>query len=109
MTVLVTRPSPDDEATSSSLRARGYDVLLAPMLRFEAVAFHEDMDALYGAVIVTSANAVRGIEPHLKGHRLLELPLFAAGQHIAAPGRPPPLAHRVPPPTHARGSRRWSP
>src|SRR5260370_40454689 len=80
MTVLVTRPSPDDEATSSSLRARGYDVLLAPMLRFEAVAFHEDMDALYGAVIVTSANAVRGIEPHLKGHRLLDRPPFAAAE-----------------------------
>src|SRR6478736_8244207 len=52
------------------------------MLRFEAVAFRDDMDALYGAVVVTSANAVRGI--HLKGHRLLELPLFAVGEHTAA-------------------------
>src|SRR6267378_4762466 len=84
MAVLVTRPHPDDEATASSLRAKGLEVLLAPMLRFEPVAFHDDMDARYGAVIVTSANALRGIEPHLVGSRLLKLPLFAVGEHTAS-------------------------
>ena len=87
MAVLVTRPHPDDEATAASLRARGFEVLLAPMLRFEPVAFHDDGDARYGAVIVTSANALRGIEPHLKGSRLLELPLFAVGEHTASAAR----------------------
>ena len=67
MAVLVTRPHPDDEATAAALRARGFEVLLAPMLRFEPVAFHDDADARYGAVIVTSANALRGIEPQLAG------------------------------------------
>jgi uroporphyrinogen-III synthase len=84
MAVLVTRPHPDDEATASSLRAKGLEVLLAPMLRFEPVAFHDDMDARYGAVIVTSANALRGIEPHLAGSRLLKLPLFVVGEHTAS-------------------------
>src|SRR3979409_2075984 len=87
MAVLVTRPHPDDEATAASLRARGFEVLRAPMLRFEPVAFHDDADARYGAVVVTSANALRGIEAHLKGHRLLELPLFAVGEHTAAAAR----------------------
>ena len=87
MAVLVTRPHPDDETTAAALRARGFEVLLAPMLRFEPVAFHDDVDAHYGAVIVTSANALRGIEPHLKGHRLLKLPLFAVGEHTAAAAR----------------------
>jgi len=87
MAVLVTRLSPDDEATASALRARGYDVLRAPVLRLEPVAFHDDMNARYGAVIVTSANALRAIEPHLKGHRLLELPLFAVGEQTAAAAR----------------------
>ena len=87
MAVLVTRPQPDDEATAAALRARGYQVLLAPMLRFEPVAFHDDIDARYGAVIVTSANALRGIEPHLAGHRLLKLPLFAVGEHTAGAAR----------------------
>jgi uroporphyrinogen-III synthase len=87
MAVLVTRPHPDDEATAAALRAKGLKVLQAPMLRFEPVAFHDDADARYGAVIVTSANALRGIEAHLKGHRLLKLPLFAVGEHTAAAAR----------------------
>ncbi len=72
MAVLVTRPHPDDEATAAGLRAKGYEVLLAPMLRFEPVAFHDDADARYGAVIVTSANALRGIEAHLAGQQLAQ-------------------------------------
>lgn len=87
MAVLVTRPSPDDEATASALRARGFEVLLAPMLRFEPVAFQDDVDAHFGAVIVTSANALRGIEADLKGGRLLKLPLFAVGEHTASAAR----------------------
>ena len=89
MAVLVTRPQPDDEATASALRAKGFEVMLAPMLRFEPVAFHDDEDARYGAVIVTSANALRGIAPHLEGSRLLKLPLFAVGEHTAS------AAHRA--------------
>src|SRR5450759_5954143 len=87
MAILVTRPQPDDETTASSLRARGFEVLRAPMLRFEPVAFHDDEDARYGAVIVTSANALRGIAPHLKGNRLLKLPLFAVVEHTASAAR----------------------
>ncbi len=89
MAILVTRPHPDDEATAAGLRARGFKVLLAPMLRFEPVAFHDDADADYGAVIVTSANGLRGIEPYLAGTRLLKLPLFAVGAHTAS------AAHRA--------------
>ena len=89
MAVLVTRPHPDDEATAAALRARGFEVLLAPMLRFEPVPFHADLDARCGAVVVTSANALRGIE--LKGHRLLELPLFAL-HGMSATARWPRLA-----------------
>ena len=45
MAVLVTRPQPDDESTAKSLRARGLEVLKAPMLRFEPVAFQDEADA----------------------------------------------------------------
>src|SRR6266404_6148359 len=96
MAVLVTRPHPDDETTAAGLRARGYEVLQAPMLRFEPVAFHDDLDARYGAVIVTSANALRGIEPHLAGSRLLKLPLFAVGEHTAAAARGAGFDHVIP-------------
>jgi uroporphyrinogen-III synthase len=87
MVVLVTRPQPDDEATAAALRARDFEVLKAPMLRFEPVAFQDDTDAAYGAVIVTSANALRGIEPHLENSRLLALPLFAVGERTADAAR----------------------
>ena len=87
MAVLVTRPHPDDGATAAALRARGFEVLQAPMLRFEPVAFQDDEEARYGAVIVTSANALRGIEPRLAGSKLLELPLFAVGEHTASAAR----------------------
>jgi uroporphyrinogen-III synthase len=57
--VLVTRPEPDNEATAAALRARGLEVLLSPVLRFEAVAFEIDSAVRYGAVVVTSGNALR--------------------------------------------------
>jgi uroporphyrinogen-III synthase len=87
MAVLVTRPHPDDETTAAALRERGFEVLRAPMLRFEAVPFGDDEDAEYGAVIVTSANALRAIASKLAGSRLLKLPLFAVGEHTAAAAR----------------------
>jgi uroporphyrinogen-III synthase len=87
MAVLVTRPQPDAEATAAALRARGFEVLVAPMLRFEPVAFHDDKEAHYGGVIATSANALRAIETRLERSRLLELPLFAVGEHTAQTAR----------------------
>ena len=87
MAILVTRPQPDNETTAAALRAKGFAVLPAPMLRFEPVAFHDDTDARYGAVIVSSANALRAIEAGLAGSRLLALPLFAVGERSAEAAR----------------------
>lgn len=83
MALLVTRPQPDGDATAKTLRAKGYEVLLAPMLRFEPVPFPDDPDARYTGVIVTSANALRALEGQPVLARLLELPLFAVGKHTA--------------------------
>ena len=87
MAVLVTRPYPDNEATAHALRARGFEVALAPMLRFEPMALSDDLNADYGAVIVTSANALRAIEAKLAQSALLELPLFAVGDRTASVAR----------------------
>jgi uroporphyrinogen-III synthase len=87
MAILVTRPEPDNETTAAALRAKGFAVLLAPMLRFEPVAFHDDTEARYGAVIVSSANALRAIGSDLAGSRLLTLPLFAVGERSAEAAR----------------------
>lgn len=87
MSILVTRPHPDIETTAASLRARGHAVLLAPALKFEPVAFHDESESGYGAVIVTSANALRAIASQLPDLGLLQLPLFAVGEHTAAAAR----------------------
>jgi uroporphyrinogen-III synthase len=87
MAVLVTRPHPDSETTAQGLRARGFEVLLAPMLRFEPVAFADNAEVDYGAVVATSANALRAIEPQLAASRLTRLPLFAVGEHTASAAR----------------------
>jgi uroporphyrinogen-III synthase len=87
MAVLVTRPHPDSEITAEALRGRGFEVLLAPMLRFEPVAFSDDKEVDYGAVIATSANALRAIETQLATSRLTKLPLFAVGEHTASLAR----------------------
>ena len=87
MAILVTRPQPDNAATVAALRARGFEALPAPMLRFEAVAFQDDADAGYGAVIVTSANALRAVAGQAAIVRLKELPLFAVGERTAEAAR----------------------
>jgi len=87
MAILVTRPQPDNDATSAALRAQGYGVLPAPMLRFEQVALQDDADAHYGAVIVTSANALRAIADQPVTRSLLKLPLFAVGERTAEAAR----------------------
>jgi uroporphyrinogen-III synthase len=83
MAVLVTRPTPDNEATVVALRERGFEALLAPMLRFEPVQPRDEADATYGAVIATSANALRALQSNPIDPAERELPLFAVGQHTA--------------------------
>jgi uroporphyrinogen-III synthase len=85
MAVLVTRPHPDNETTAAALCARGYEVMQAPMLRFEPVAC-SGLDAEYGAVIVTSVNALRAVEGQLGGD-LLKRPVFAVGETTATAAR----------------------
>jgi uroporphyrinogen-III synthase len=87
MAVLLTRPSPDNEASSAALRARGFEVLLAPMLRFEPAPLADDPDADYQAVIATSANALRAVEGALGRSPLRKLPVFAVGEHTASVAR----------------------
>jgi uroporphyrinogen-III synthase len=80
--LLVTRPEPDGERTAQSLRARGHNVLLAPLMRMEAIDFALS-DEAYSAVVMTSANAARAIAAHPACARLTALPVFTVGRHTA--------------------------
>ena len=39
MTILVTRPHPDNDTTVATLRDRGFEALSAPLLRFEPLPY----------------------------------------------------------------------
>ena len=60
MAVLVTRPAPDNERSAETLRARGFEVLLAPMLVFKPLPFQCDAGFARG-VLLTSANGARAV------------------------------------------------
>jgi uroporphyrinogen-III synthase len=86
MHVLVTRPEPDGERTAAKLRARGCDVMLAPLLRIETVEADIDSANLGGtwhAVAVTSINALRAIANNPALNRLLASPAYAVGGRTA--------------------------
>ena len=68
------------------LRARGHDVLMAPLLQIEALA--ADLGAAaWGALAITSANAVRALERHPRLPELMGLPLFVVGRRTAEVAR----------------------
>ncbi len=84
--LLVTRPEPDGERTAAALRARGHDVLVAPLLRRRRVDC-ELPDGPYGAVVMTSANAARAVARHPQREQLTALPAFTVGRHTAEAAR----------------------
>src|SRR5450756_2376011 len=85
MRMVVTRPQADSERTAAALRARGHAVLVAPLLRVEPVA--ADLSGIWGAVIITSANAPGAIVGISARAALVKLPLIAVGQRSADAAR----------------------
>jgi uroporphyrinogen-III synthase len=85
MRVVVTRPQRDGERTAAVLRARGHDVLVAPLMRIEPLA--ADLAGAWGAVIVTSANAPDAIADNPAREALIGLPLVAVGERSAEAAR----------------------
>ena len=86
MRLLVTRPEPDGERTAALLRARGHDVLLAPLLRTQSIDF-KVADEPYAAVVMTSANAARALAGHLQAAQLVALSALTVGRHTADAAR----------------------
>ncbi len=82
MRLLVTRPADDARRLVDDLRARGHEVIEAPLLEIE---FHEgpppDLDGVQ-ALLATSANGVRALAHRLAGGPP-DLPLLAVGDATA--------------------------
>jgi len=84
--LLVTRPEPDAARTAAALRARGHDVVLAPLLRIALVDFALP-DEPWSAVVMTSANAARAVAEHPRRAALIAREAFAVGRHTADAAR----------------------
>ena len=82
MRLLVTRPHDDGERTAAALRARGHAVMLAPLLRIEAIAA-EVGPGPFAAVLTTSANAARAVAAHGRIEELRRVPLYTVGRRSA--------------------------
>jgi uroporphyrinogen-III synthase len=84
--LLVTRPEADGARTAALLRARGHDVVLAPLLRIEHLDF-ELPDQAWSAVVMTSANAARAVAHHPRRETITALEAFTVGRHTAEAAR----------------------
>src|SRR3954465_6435869 len=87
MKLLVTRPEPDNQRTAAALRAMGHDVMLAPMLRIEAVPGADLGAPPWAAILLTSANGARAVADHPRRSELIALPVLAVGRSSADAAR----------------------
>lgn len=85
MRIAVTRPPADSERTAATLRGRGHQVLIAPLMTVEPVA--ADLGHGWAGVIVTSANAPGAIAAHPARATLIKLPAYAVGRRSAEAAR----------------------
>ncbi len=87
MRIAVTRAPEDAAAFAAGLEALGCEPVLEPLLHllFSTAVTVPERD--YQAVLVTSANAVRGLEASNLVQRLKSLPVYAVGKSSAAAAR----------------------
>lgn len=83
MRLLLTRPEPDAKRTAAALQARGHEVIIAPLLRIEAITDAEIGAGPWAAILITSANAAPAIAAHKRYAELRGLPVFAVGERSA--------------------------
>ena len=83
MRLLVTRPETDAERTAAALRQRGHVVVIAPLLRIEAILDAPIDGRHWGAILITSANAAAAIALHEHKRPLFDIPVFAVGDRSA--------------------------
>jgi uroporphyrinogen-III synthase len=87
MRLWVTRPEPDASEMAATLRARGHEVLAAPLLVILPVAGATLPVAGVTALVATSRNGLRALAGRDALQQLAPLPLFAVGGATAREAR----------------------
>jgi len=85
--LLVTRPEPDAIDTALRLEALGIETIRAPMLEMKPLDTPLPDPAGLGALVLTSANAIRALAQNGKLAAYLALPVFTVGERTAAAAR----------------------
>jgi uroporphyrinogen-III synthase len=85
--LLLTRPRPEAERTANALRARGHEVLFAPMLEIQNVPDVSFGSGPFAAVLMTSGNAARALAAHPGRDAIVALRCFAVGRQTAEAAR----------------------
>lgn len=80
--LLILRPQPGADATAARARSLGLSPVIAPLFEIDALGWASPEFALFDAVLITSANAIRFGGPALADYR--HLPLYAVGGATAA-------------------------
>jgi uroporphyrinogen-III synthase len=83
MRILLTRPQADAQRTAAALRARGHEVVIAPLLDLELLPEADLGAGPWAALLVTSANAVRAIAQHPPRDELRSIAVFTVGDRTA--------------------------
>jgi uroporphyrinogen-III synthase len=81
--ILLTRPQADAERTASMLRARGHEVIIAPLLDLEHLSDADLGAGPWAALLLTSGNAVRAIAGHRRRDELRGIRVFTVGDRTA--------------------------
>jgi uroporphyrinogen-III synthase len=85
--LLITRPQPDAERTAIALRARGHLPIVAPLFNIETVGQAEPAAGPWTAILLTSANGLRGLGGPAQRRAVSAVPVFAVGDRTARAAR----------------------
>jgi uroporphyrinogen-III synthase len=85
--ILVTRSQPRAADTASALRARGHEPIIAPLFEIELLTEVDPKNGPWAAIVLTSANGLRGIAPFAWDKNWRSTPVFAVGDVTAKAAR----------------------
>jgi uroporphyrinogen-III synthase len=85
--ILVTRPQPGSVHTAAALKERGHEPIIAPLLKIETLSEVDPDGGPWTAILLTSANAMRGMADLARRDDWRATTIFAVGDRTAQAAR----------------------
>ncbi|MFY9834921.1 MAG: uroporphyrinogen-III synthase [Xanthobacteraceae bacterium] len=83
----MTRPQPGSAQTAAALKERGHEPITAPLFQIEILSEVDPDAGPWTAILLTSANAMRGVADLARRDRWRATPIFAVGDRTAQAAR----------------------